>query len=66
LIQALVILISIGFLIDGFRRTKQSLKEGESIASRFILLILVAYGVSFAVFLCYYLNNGTNNMSPIG
>ena len=38
------------FLLDGFRRTRNALKEGESISKNFIKLIIGAYGFLLIAF----------------
>lgn len=63
LIMAFVVVmeyvIPIIFLADGLRRTNKALREGESISSTFIALIIVAFsiGIIYAIFdlVLYYI-----------
>ena len=44
--------IPIFFLLDGFRRTKICLKEGETISKSFVLLVIGAYGFGLINEIC--------------
>ncbi len=44
--QVVVLAFSIAFLVDGVLRLKRSIKEGESIRTRLIFVIILVYGAS--------------------
>ena len=43
-ISSMIFLVPALFLLDGFRRTRNALREGESISNKFIKLTIGAYG----------------------